>query len=91
MTWKVVFTKQAKQDAKKIARSGLKPQAAHLIGILRKDPYQTPPPYEKLLVPRNIISFVFTKSMIYWRQLNEGGCHVAKISSNPDEGGAWRA
>ena len=44
-----------------------------------------------VLVPRNIISFVFTKSMIYWRQLNEGGCHVAKISSNPDEGGAWRA
>ena len=39
------------------------------------------------LVPRNIISFVFTKSMIYWRQLNEGGCHVAKISSHLNKGG----
>ena len=49
MTWKVVFTKQAKKDAKKIARSGLKPQAERLIEILRIDPYQTPPPFEKLL------------------------------------------
>jgi len=49
VTWKVVFTMQAKKDARKIARSGLKPQAAHLIGILKQDPYQTPPPYEKLL------------------------------------------
>jgi len=48
VTWKIVFTKQAKKDAKKIAHSGLKPQAEHLIEILRKDPYQTPPPYEKL-------------------------------------------
>ena len=49
MTWKIVFTKQAKKDAKKIARSGLKPQAEHLIDIIKEDPYQTPPPYEKLL------------------------------------------
>jgi toxin YoeB len=49
VTWKVVFTKKAKKDAMKIARSGLKPQAEHLIKILKEDPYQTPPPYEKLL------------------------------------------
>ena len=49
MTWKVVYTKQAKKDAKKISHSGLKPQAEHLIEILKNDPYQTPPPYEKLL------------------------------------------
>jgi len=49
VTWKVVYTKQAKKDAKKISHSGLKPQAEHLIEILKNDPYQTPPPYEKLL------------------------------------------
>ena len=49
MTWKIVFTKQAKKDAKKIARSGLKPQAEHLIDIIKEDPYRTSPPYEKLL------------------------------------------
>ncbi len=43
------------------------------------------------LVPCNIISFVFRESMIFWRQLNEGGRHVAQISSNPDPGGAQRA
>ncbi len=47
--WQVVFTKQAQKDAKKIARSGLKPNAERLLQILKKDPYRTPPPYEKLL------------------------------------------
>lgn len=49
MTWKVVFTRQAKNDAGKIAHSGLKSQAEHLLEILKQDPYQTPPPFEKLL------------------------------------------
>lgn len=49
MTWRVVFTKQAIEDAKKIARSGLKPQVEHLLEILKEDAYQAPPPYEKLL------------------------------------------
>lgn len=49
MTWRLVFTKQAKKDAKKIARSRLKPQAERLLEILRAAPYQNPPPYEKLL------------------------------------------
>jgi Txe/YoeB family toxin of toxin-antitoxin system len=47
--WQVVFTKQAQKDAKKIARSGLKPNAERLLQILKEDPYRTPPPYEKLL------------------------------------------
>jgi Txe/YoeB family toxin of toxin-antitoxin system len=49
VTWRVVFTNQAKKDAKKLTRSGLKPQAEHLLQILREDPYRSPPPYEKLV------------------------------------------
>ncbi|EMS79876.1 Txe/YoeB family addiction module toxin [Desulfotignum phosphitoxidans] len=49
MSWKVVFTKQAQKDAKKISSSGLKSKAEEIIEILRNDPYQTPPPYEKLI------------------------------------------
>ena len=49
MSWRLVFTKQAKKDAKKIARAGLKPQAIRLLEILKKDPLTNPPPYEKLL------------------------------------------
>ena len=49
MSWRLVFTKQAQKDAKKIAQSGLKPQASRLLNILRKNPYQNPPPYEKLV------------------------------------------
>jgi toxin YoeB len=47
--WRLVFTKQAQKDAKKIAQSGLKPQALKLLEILQNNPYQNPPPYEKLL------------------------------------------
>ena len=49
MSWRLVYTKQAKKDAKKISRSGLKPQAERLLDILRDDPYRTPPPYERLV------------------------------------------
>ena len=49
MSWRLVFTKQAKKDAKKIAQSGLKTQASRLLDLLRKDPYRNPPPYEKLI------------------------------------------
>lgn len=49
MNWRVVFTKQAQKDAKKIAQAGLKGQAERLITILHSNPYQNPPPYEKLL------------------------------------------
>ena len=47
--WRVVFTKPAQRDAKKLARSGLKKKAEDLLEILRSDPRRTPPPYEKLL------------------------------------------
>jgi toxin YoeB len=49
VSWRLVFTKQAQKDAKKIAQSGLKPQASRLLDILRKSLYQNPPPYEKLV------------------------------------------
>ena len=49
MSWRIVFTKQAKKDAKKIAGSGLRPKVENLLEILKKDPYINPPPYEKLL------------------------------------------
>ena len=47
--WRIVFTKQAQKDAKKIAAGGLRPKAKKLLDILRENPYQTPPPFEKLL------------------------------------------
>jgi len=49
VSWRVVFTSRAKKDAKKLARSGLKPQAEALLAILRENPYQSPPPFEKLV------------------------------------------
>ncbi len=49
MKWQVVFTKQAQKDAKKLASSGMKKKALYLIDILRKNPFQVPPPYEKLV------------------------------------------
>jgi len=47
--WRVVFTRQAQKDAKKLSSAALRPKAAKLIEILRENPYQTPPPFEKLL------------------------------------------
>ena len=49
MKWRVVFTKQAQKDAQKLASSGLKSKAEELIEILRTDPFQNPPPFEKLV------------------------------------------
>ena len=47
--WRVVFTRQAQRDARKLARSGLKSKAEYLLEILRRDPFQSPPPFEKLV------------------------------------------
>ena len=47
--WKVVFTKQAQKDAKKLASAGLKSKAEELLQLLKVNPYQTHPPYEKLV------------------------------------------
>ena len=49
MSWRIVFTKQAQKDAKKVSASNLKPKAEKIIKILRQNPFQTPPPYEKLI------------------------------------------
>lgn len=49
MSWRIVFIKQAQKDAKKLSGSGLKSKAEEIIGILRQNPYQVPPPYEKLV------------------------------------------
>ena len=47
--WRVVFTKQARKDANKISASGLRSKAEKLLDLLWNNPYQTPPPYEKLI------------------------------------------
>lgn len=49
MKWQIVYTNQAQKDAKKVSLSGLKPKAEHLLDILKENPYQNPPPYEKLV------------------------------------------
>jgi toxin YoeB len=47
--WKIYYTKQAKKDAKKLASAGLKAKAKDLLEVIKINPYQTPPPYEKLV------------------------------------------
>ena len=49
VTWQIVFTAQARKDAKKVAAAGLRAKVEPLLEILRRDPYQTPPRYEKLI------------------------------------------
>lgn len=49
VTWHIVYTKQAKKDAKKLSDSGFRLKAEKLLEILRQNPYQTPPSYEKLI------------------------------------------
>lgn len=47
--WKIVFTKQAQKDAKKIAKSNLRVKVEDLLEVLKQDPFKNPPPYEKLV------------------------------------------
>ena len=49
MRWRVVYTRHAQKDAKKLAASGLKPKAEELLAILAEDPFRKPPPFEKLV------------------------------------------
>jgi Txe/YoeB family toxin of toxin-antitoxin system len=49
VSWKLVYTKQAQKDAKKLSASGLKPKTKQLLDILFENPMQNPPPYEKLV------------------------------------------
>jgi len=49
VSWRVVFAQQAQKDAKKLSASGLQAKAEELLELLRQNPYQNPPPYEKLV------------------------------------------
>jgi Txe/YoeB family toxin of toxin-antitoxin system len=49
VTWRIVFTKQAQKDAKKLAAAGLKPKAQMLLELVAEDPFRRPPPVEKLI------------------------------------------
>ena len=49
VTWRVVYTRQAQKDAKRIAAAGLRPKAEKLLEILSRNPFQSPAPYEKLI------------------------------------------
>jgi Txe/YoeB family toxin of toxin-antitoxin system len=47
--WRVIFTKQAQKDARKLAAAGLRPKAERLLKILAADPFGTPPTFDKLV------------------------------------------
>lgn len=49
MSWRIVYTKAAQKDAKKLASAGLKKKAQSLLDMLAKNPYEASPPYEKLI------------------------------------------
>ena len=49
MTWKIVYTRQAQKDARKLASAGLKTKAEELLDIISDNPFQNPPPFEKLV------------------------------------------
>jgi toxin YoeB len=49
VSWQIVYTKQAQKDAKRISQSGLKSKTEKLLTVLAEDPFQNPPPYEKLV------------------------------------------
>lgn len=49
MSWELVYTKQAQKDAKKLASSGLKSKAKYLLQVIEENPFQNPPPFERLV------------------------------------------
>ena len=49
VNWRLIYTKQAQKDAKKLSSSGLRRKAERLLDIIRDNPYQAPPPYERLV------------------------------------------
>ncbi|HPB91409.1 MAG TPA: Txe/YoeB family addiction module toxin [Rugosibacter sp.] len=73
MSWEVVYAKQAMKDAKKLTARGLKANAQELLAVLAEDPFQNPPPFEKLVgdlvgaysrrinIQHRIVYEVFTK------------------------------
>ena len=49
MSWRLLYTKQAQKDAKRLASAGLKARAQSLLDVLAEDPFRPPPPFEKLV------------------------------------------
>jgi len=49
VTWQIVYTAQARKDAKKVSAAGLRPKVEALLEMLREDPFRSPPPFEKLV------------------------------------------
>jgi toxin YoeB len=49
VSWRLLYTKQARKDAKKLAAAGLKPKAQDLFDVLAADPFRSPPPFERLV------------------------------------------
>ncbi len=49
MSWELIFTKHAQKDAQKLLASGLKSKAQELLAVIAENPFQNPPPYEKLI------------------------------------------
>jgi toxin YoeB len=49
VSWRLLYTKQAQKDARRLSSAGLRPKAETLLDVLKKDPFQTPPPFEKLV------------------------------------------
>jgi Txe/YoeB family toxin of toxin-antitoxin system len=49
VSWRLVYTKRAQADAKKLASSGLRPKSEALLAIVAEDPFRRPPPFEKLV------------------------------------------
>jgi Txe/YoeB family toxin of toxin-antitoxin system len=49
VSWQLVFAKHAQKDAPKLASAGLKPKAQELLALIQENPFQNPPPYEKLV------------------------------------------
>jgi Txe/YoeB family toxin of toxin-antitoxin system len=47
--WQLCYTKQAQKDAKKLSAAGLRSKAEHLLALIESNPFQNPPPYEKLV------------------------------------------
>lgn len=49
MAWEIVYTKQAQADAERLLKAGFKPKALEILSVLGQNPFQNPPPYEKLV------------------------------------------
>ncbi len=67
--WKLYFTKDAQKDAKRLASAGLKAKAEQLLAVIQQNPFQNPPPYEKLV--GNLAGFCSRRINIQHRLIYE--------------------